>query len=220
MDKDKLIQESITYLNKNKKLFFSQYTKDIIKDEQKIAIFTAGMSGVGKTEFAIFLKENERNLLHIDTDEIRKFFIPLGYDGQNSSLFQKASSRGYNELFNYAIKNDLSIICDSNFANVDIQIQNIERLIKKGYNIEIFYLYNYPHLCFEYATRREIVTKRKVPKSIFIKSNINSYNTIIKTKEQFNKNIVLNFFDKRYKKTYKDIDSNLLKELIGEDFEI
>lgn len=41
------------------------------------------MSGVGKTEFSIFLKENNQNLLHIDTDEIREFFRPVGYDGQN-----------------------------------------------------------------------------------------------------------------------------------------
>jgi len=39
----------------------------------------------------------------------------IGYDGQNSNLFQKAS---FNELFTYALKHKLSLILDSNFANI------------------------------------------------------------------------------------------------------
>ena len=45
------------------------------------------MSGVGKTEFGQFLKENNTNLLHIDTDNIRDFFRDVGYNGQNSYSF-------------------------------------------------------------------------------------------------------------------------------------
>jgi 2-phosphoglycerate kinase len=57
------------------------------------------MSGVGKTEIATFLKEIDNNILHIDTDEIREFFRLICYDGQNSDIFQKASSKGFSELF-------------------------------------------------------------------------------------------------------------------------
>ena len=138
MSKELLIKKSILFLNQNKKDFLTQYTKDIKELEDKSAIFTAGMSGVGKTEFATFLKEINNNLLHIDTDEIRNFFRPIGYNGQNSDTFQKVSSRGFNELFSYALKNNFSLICDSNFASINIQIQNIERLLKKNYKIDIF----------------------------------------------------------------------------------
>ena len=79
----------------DKKDFIETYTQNVKPTDEKIAIFTAGMSGVGKTELATFLTEQNPNLLHIDTDEIREFFRPIGYDGQNSNLYQKVASRGF-----------------------------------------------------------------------------------------------------------------------------
>lgn len=217
---DEIIKESIQYFNENKQDFLKTYTKGIEPSEYKGAIFTAGMSGVGKTELAIFLKEQNPNLLQIDTDEIREFFRPVGYDGQNSTLYQKASSRGFSELFTYALKNNLSLILDSNFANIAVAIKNIERLLKREYMINIMYLYNHPELCFEYATRRELVTHRKVPKEVFIRSNINSYSTVLNIKDMFQDKIVLDFADARNANVYEDIDNKYLKELIGDNFDI
>src|SRR5574344_348461 len=137
----------------------------------------------------IFLKEYYPNLLHIETDNIREFIRPIGYDGQNSNLFQKVSSRGFNELFTYSLKQGFSIILDSNFANLDIAISNIERLLKRGYTIDIYYLYNDPKVCFKYATTREVVTHRKVPNEVFIRSNINSYKTVLEIKTIFKEKI-------------------------------
>ena len=69
-----LEQSAIEYFNKNKKQFLEKYTKSINALKEKTAVFTAGMSGVGKTEFCIFLKENNADFIHIDTDDIREFF--------------------------------------------------------------------------------------------------------------------------------------------------
>ncbi|WP_121628481.1 zeta toxin family protein [Poseidonibacter antarcticus] len=216
---DELEKVAIDYLNKNKKKFLSEYTNKVKPLAEKIAIFTAGMSGVGKTELGIFFKENNSGILHIDTDNIREFFKPVGYDGQNSNSFQKVASRGFNELFNYALKQKYSIILDSNLSNINLATQNIERLLKRGYNVDIYYLYNYPKVCFEYATRREVVTHRKVPKEVFVKSNINSYNTVLEIKSIFKDSINLHLIDKRDDSFYKDIDNNFIKDKIGEDFE-
>lgn len=54
---DELEKVAIAYLNKNKKKFLSEYTNKVKPLAEKIAIFTAGMSGVGKTELGIFLKK-------------------------------------------------------------------------------------------------------------------------------------------------------------------
>ena len=217
---EEIIKQSIAYLNQNKREFLTTYTKDIVSSIDKVAIFTAGMSGVGKTELAIFLKEENPELLHIDTDEIREFFRPIGYNGQNSALYQKVASRGFSELFTYSLKNGYSLIMDSNFANIEMAVLNIRRLLKKSYKIEIFYLYDYPQLCYEYATRREVVTYRKVPKDIFVRSNINSYKTILEIKKLFGEKIELTFFDKRNGNIYHNIKIDLLKSLIGENFDI
>jgi hypothetical protein len=217
---EEIIKESITYLNQNKKEFLETYTKNIEPSTNKVAIFTAGMSGVGKTELATFLKEENPKLLHIDTDEIRKFFTPIGYDGQNSNLYQKVASRGFSELFSHSLKKSYSLIMDSNFANIDVAVLNIKRLLKKSYKIEVLYLYDYPELCYEYATRREVVTHRKVPKDVFSRSNINSYKTILEIKELFKEEVELTFFDKRNANVYNNIKIDLLESLIGENFDI
>lgn len=216
---NELEKKAIEYLNQNKQIFLEQYSNKIKPLDEKNAIFTAGMSGVGKTEFGIFFKERNPDFLHIDTDDIRDFFKPVGYDGQNSNIFQKVASRGFNELFNYSLKQEYSIILDSNLSNISQAIQNIERLLKRGYNIQIYYLYNNPKVCFEYATRREIVTHRKVPKDVFIRSNINSYNTVLEIKSIFKDSIYLHFIDKRTNTFYQNVDGEFVKNKIGEDFD-
>jgi len=215
-----IIAQSIKYFNQHKKDFLEQYTNGIEAIEDKTAIFTAGMSGVGKTELAIFFTEQNSNLLHIDTDNIREFFRPVGYNGQNSPLFQKAASRGFSELFSYALKKEYSLIMDSNFANIEVAIQNIERLLKKKYFIKVIYLYDYPEKCFEYATRRELITHRKVPEEVFIRSNINSYKTVMKMKEIFQDKVILDFSDLRHNEVYENISTNFLSEKIGGNFDI
>ena len=89
-----------------------------------------------------------------------------------------------------------------------------------NYKVEIFYLYNEPTVCFEYATRREIVTHRKVPKDVFLRSNENSYKTVLAIKDMFENDVILNFLDKRDNQIYNDIDSDFIKNIIGGDFEI
>ena len=60
---------------------------------------------------------------------------------------------------------------DSNLASKTQAKQNIERLLKRGYNINIMYLYNDPLKCFKYATEREFVTHRWVAKDVFTTRN-------------------------------------------------
>jgi len=220
MDEIEIEKKAIDYINKNKKIFIEKFTKDITPQDDKVAIFTAGMSGVGKTEFGIFLKETNPNLLHIDTDSIRDFFEPVGYDGNNSHIFQKPASKGFSKLFDYAVKQKLSLILDSNLSNISKAVENIQRLLDKKYHIEICYLYNEPTICYTYAVKREVVTKRKVPYDIFINSNINSYKTVLELKKIFKNDIILHYIDKKNNLTYENIDSNFLKDQIGEDFDI
>lgn len=120
-------EKAIVFLKSNKKDFLAQYLSGYTTQEPKTAIFTAGASGAGKTEYAISRKEKEPFLLHIDIDTIREFFSPIGYNGTNASEYQKPASKGVNWIFDRASKEGFSLIMDSNFAEPTIAQSNFSR---------------------------------------------------------------------------------------------
>lgn len=207
--------DSINYLKNTKETFLKTYLKDCKPLEFKTAIFTAGASGSGKTEFAEFLLEIWSDLVHLDIDSIREYFTPLGYDGSNSDIFQKPSSKGIHFLFERAIKKEnLSIIMDSNFSNFRLAEENINSLLKRGYNIEIYYFYDDLEKCFLYTKKREAITRRIVPEDVFFNSVIKSRETVIKIKNKFGENISLNLFDKINNKEYSNISIEEFENIV------
>lgn len=214
------MQEAIDFLKENKKLFLERHIGSIYPVEPKLAVFTAGMSGAGKTEYAQDRRQKEPFLLHIDTDEVRNFFAPIGYNGENAETFQKPSGRGVHMLFDEAIKYGYSIILDSNFADFDLAQRNIMRLVKRGYLISVNYIYNTPQKCAEYARIRESVTKRNVPLDVVKKSLKNSFETTWAIKTLFGDSIALNLFHREEDKTYANISQKEFFEVLGNAIEI
>ncbi len=183
--------------------------------DEKIAYFTAGPSGAGKTEFIQQFLEVEQNLLHLDIDTIRSFFTSIGYDGSNSDMFQKPASWGVQFLFDEAIKErNLSLVVDSNLSHFQTAKENMVKLLKQNYKIDIFYVYNDLEKCFLYTKKRESVTNRAVPENIFFRSVVKSRSTTYEIKKLFVQNITLNVIDKRDDSYYEDIDCKKFKEII------
>lgn len=199
-------EQALNYLKDSKKDFFKKYLNGYEVQDIKTAIFTAGASGAGKTEYAISRKEKEPFLLHMDIDEIRDFFSPIGYDGSNSSDYQKPASKGINWLFDRATKKGYSFILDSNFAEATIAQSNIQRLLDKGYVIEINYIFRDIQKSFEFAKKRESITKRKVPLDVVKSSFKNSFDTTLLIKSIFKDAIILNIFDRENDIIYEDVD--------------
>ena len=113
-------KEAIKYLKNNRELLFNTYLDKYFPIDEKVAYFTAGPSGAGKTEFIQQFLEVENNLVHLDIDNVRDFFIPIGYDGSNSDIFQKPASWGIQFLFD---KNIILNIVDKRdnkyYENID-----------------------------------------------------------------------------------------------------
>jgi len=212
-------EKAIEYLKENKQQFLEQYLFGIEpkNEEYKTAIFTAGASGAGKTEYAIDRKSKEPFLLHIDIDSVREFFTPVGYDGSNSSEFQKPSSKGVNWLFDRASKKGYSLIMDSNLAEPNIAQSNIERLLSKGYLIEINYIFRELGESYEFAKKREDKTKRKVPMSVVKSTFKNSFDTTLFIKQLFSESVILNLIDRKNDKIYEDIDADKFFELLRKE---
>lgn len=65
------------------------------------------------------------------------------------------------------------------------------------------------------------MTNTKVPyDDVFIKSNIDFFNTVITLKQQYNGKIIMNYLDKRDDSLYKDINADKLIEKIGDYFDV
>jgi len=206
-------QKAIKYLKENKKLLFIKYLKKHLPIEEKVAYFTAGPSGAGKTEFIQQFLEVEKNLVCLDIDNIRNFFTPICYDGRNSDLFQKPASWGVQFLFDEVIKiRNLSLVVDSNLSHFQTAKENIIKLLNHNYKVEIFYVYNDLERCYLYTKKRESVTNRTVPQDIFFKSVIKSRTTTFEIKKLFSKDIILNIIDKRDNSYHENISyDNFLK---------
>lgn len=118
-------KEAIKYLKNNRELLFNTYLDKYFPIDEKVAYFTAGPSGAGKTEFIQQFLEVENNLVHLDIDNVRDFFIPIGYDGSNSDVFQKPASWGIQFLFDEIIKTrELSLVADSNLSHFQTAKEN------------------------------------------------------------------------------------------------
>lgn len=213
--KTEVEQSAIKYLKENKEYMFEMYLNIKFPIDEKVAYFTAGPSGAGKTEFIQRFIEIESNLLHLDIDNIRNFFQPVGYNGKNSDLFQKPASWGVQFLFDEAIKNrDLSLVIDSNLSHFQTAKENILKLLKQNYKIEIFYVFNDLEKCFLYTKKREAVTSRVVPEDVFFKSVIKSRSTTYEIKKLFSKEIILNVIDKRDNSYHENISCDKFLEII------
>ncbi len=208
-------QIAIKYLKENKAYLFEIYLNTKLPIDEKIAYFTAGPSGAGKTEFIQKFIEIESNLLHLDVDVVRDFFKSVGYNGKNSDLFQKPASWGVQFLFDEAIKNmNLSLVVDSNLSHFQTAKENMLKLLKQNYKIEIFYVYNDLEKCFLYTKKRETVTSRVVPEDVFFKSVFKSRSTTYEIKKMFSKDIILNVIDKRDNSYYENISCDDFLKII------
>jgi ABC-type ATPase involved in cell division len=83
MDKSELESNAISYLKANLEKLFSMYLNGHNQLDEKLAFFTAGPSGAGKTEFVQEILNIESDLVHLDIDEIRNFFTDIGYGLDN-----------------------------------------------------------------------------------------------------------------------------------------
>lgn len=206
---------AIKYIKEKKKEFLDSYIKNINPQTKKIALFTAGCSGAGKTEYASYKLTQDENLLHIDTDRVRNFFIPIGYNGQNAETYQSASGIGVEKLMDASLKKRLSIIHDTNFCDYSKQKKNIERCLSKGYEVTIVYVLVELSKAYTQVLAREKVMQRHVPEKKVPETLIGSIKTTVQIKSDFGSDICLNVIDRRYglEKEHINIEKNDFEEL-------
>ncbi len=180
---DEIKKEALEYFKKNKKQIFDIFIQN--KTDQRQIWLTAGASGAGKTEFIKSLNHSE-NMNIVDTDEIRKLF-PY-YSGANADLFQKASIKAVEYLLDNCFKHNYSFVLDTNLASYDVANKNIQRAIKRGYTIEIYFVYSDYKRCKNLTKIREKNEKRQVPDDVFDAKAAGSLETFGKIIDRYGEN--------------------------------
>lgn len=172
-----------------------------------ITLFMAGSPGAGKTEVSRgFIKKFKQKPVRIDADEIRA--LCPGYNGSNSSLFQKCADKGINILHDFCLKKGFNIILDGTFAYGN-KIRNIERSLSRGRTVEIWFIYQDPLQAWKITKAREVVEGRMVPLDVFVNAYFKSQENVNEAKKIFDNKISLNFILKNFEGGFEKLRVNI-----------
>lgn len=208
---------AIEFVKKNKKLIISKFA-DLTKfspSQNPFTIFMAGSPGAGKTEFSISLikqlseKDPNTKVVRVDADEIRDI-IPH-YDKTNSNLIQSAAAIGVEKLFDHIQAHNQNTIVDGTFANYEVALKDVKRVLGKKRKLGIIYLYQDPAIAWDFTKKREKLEGRVVPIEMFVQAFLNSQVNVNKIKKEFGNDIrlslVIKNFENRVEKTLFNIDN-------------
>ena len=200
--------DSREYAKEHKYDFYSHVIAGKHIGSTKDAIFMAGSPGAGKTEVATELLSFYHNMVIIDADRFREGFPT--YNGANSSEFQSGASWLVGDIFNRVSDEGYSLLLDGTFALASAS-KNIERVLKRNYNVSIYYVYQDPMIAWEFVKQREKVEGRNVPKERFINAYFMARHNLIKVKEKFGDQVEINIlfkdFQNQISETHADTEN-------------
>lgn len=209
MSEEEVIQQAIEFAKRNKKRIAQELTDPAVYEPDLVAtsVFMAGSPGAGKTEFskkfiALFEREIKHRVLRIDPDEIRSL-IP-GYVGSNSYLFQRAVSLIVEKIHDCALHNKQTFVFDGTFSRYEKAVENIQRSLKLGRSVLIFYVYQHPELAWQFTQAREVQEGRNIPKSAFVDQFIGVRDVIRRVRQEFGDEVVV-------KLVKKDLDNRAVE---------
>ena len=226
---DEEIRIQAVVLAKRNKVRIAKELTDPAKyepDAMSISVFMAGSPGAGKTEFSknlikILEKDHDGHVVRIDNDEIRQL-IP-GYIGNNSHLFQGATSLIVEKMHDLVLHRGQSFILDNTFAQYEKAADNIRRSLEKSRPVFIFYIYQKPETAWKFTQAREKDEGRSIPKAAFIKQFLGARESINRVSEEFKGKVTIflvkkNFEDNSDESIYKIQEREQIDRYIGEEY--
>ncbi|HZJ41690.1 MAG TPA: zeta toxin family protein [Patescibacteria group bacterium] len=195
------------WVNKNEKFIINKFVNGVSPTEEPISFFMAGSPGSGKTEYSkslikdlnmVFQNEYKIDypIVRIDIDDVRP--MCPGYNGKNASLFQRASVLAANRIQDYVLKKEINFLFDGTFSNEKYAIDNIERSVKKGRKIQIFYLFQDPINAWKLTLARQNKDGRAVPLDVFINDYFLAKEVVNKIKALFLDKVTVDLVIKDY----------------------
>ncbi|MEK9131411.1 MAG: zeta toxin family protein [Patescibacteria group bacterium] len=201
---DELIRrQAVEFAKSNRRRLAKELTdtSKYVPDEIPISVFMAGSPGAGKTEYSknfieILEKDNQRKVIRIDSDELRRH-IP-GYRGNNSYLFQGAVSILVEKIQDMALENEQTFLFDGTLSKYDKAVANINRSLDKFRRVFILYVYQQPEVAWRFTVARESVEGRHIPKDAFIEQFIGARETVERIRKEFDSRVVIFLVKKNF----------------------
>lgn len=195
-------------------------------DSYPVSVFMAGSPGAGKTEASKALltevEETGAKTVRIDPDELRERFTD--FSGDNAWLFQAATSILVDKIHDTVLKNEQNFLLDGTLSSYDIAERNVERSLKRGRFVQIYYVYQEPEMAWRFVQVREKLEGRRILAEHFIEQYFASRNVVNRLKDEFGKDISVDLLlknldgsDKVYKANVERIDSHIPEKYTEED---
>jgi len=163
-----VLNRSKAWAHKNKREFANKMITDagVIQHPEPAAFFMAGLPGAGKTEFTKNLIDDLKlRAVRIDMDEIAAHIVK--YDPMKADAFREAATELLNAVLDKTLQRKVDFIMDGTFRTSH-SLHNIERALKKGYVVKVFYISQEPEIAWDFTQDREKVERRSIGKEGFI----------------------------------------------------
>lgn len=210
--------QAIAFAKKHRTVIARKLTDPAIypAEAEPVSVFMAGSPGAGKTEASIELLQHSAvsdsvPILRIDPDELRTEFPH--YTGDNSWLFQSAVSLLVERIHDRALKNRQSFLLDGTLSHLQVARKNIVRSLDKGRFVQILYVYQHPHLAWEFVQKRESVEGRRIQPETFVEQYFGARTVVNQLKQEFGQRIQVDLLMKNldgshrfYRKNIENID--------------
>lgn len=215
-----LADKAVEHIKASEKDLIEAFCGTCIPVTKPVSLFMAGSPGAGKTEVSkALMQQFETVPVRIDADAIRAWCPD--YKGSNAHVFQRAANKGVNILYDYALDKKLHAILDGTFAYKDWK-NNIDRSLKRGRVVELWFVYQDPVKAWEFTKVREALESRHVSKEIFIKAYLAARQNAVEAKEIYGDQITLNLLikniDNGEQKTHLNIQQGQLDAFIGQTY--
>lgn len=219
-EEESIREAAKSFARKNGKVIATEITDTAIypPDAAPVSVFMAGSPGAGKTEaskalLAVF-EEDGAKTVRIDPDELRERFD--GYKGHNSWLFHPGTSILVEKVHDMVLKNEQNFLLDGTLSNYDKAKSTIERSLKKGRFVQIYYVYQEPEMAWRFVKDREEMEGRRIPQEHFIEQYFAAREVVNRLKKKFGKDIRVDLLlknldgsDKVYKANVDQIDNHI-----------
>lgn len=160
------------WARKHKKRIAREFIRktDFVVSGELAGIFTAGLPGVGKTEFTVeLLKDIANKPVRIDMDEIATLIE--GYKPKIANKFRAGATIILEKIYDLVVNERLDFVFDGTFAHTKA-IQNLQRAINHGYKVKIYYIHQDPVVAWQFTKDRELVEHRSIERQGFIDSYV------------------------------------------------